>query len=510
MSEDPYPSMEPRTTLAELLTDPESSAPAIIVPSPALIVSYKSLADQVQRLAAQFVGAGLKAGDVVAMVLPNGVEFLVVFLALTRARLVAAPINPASKSAERRSLIAAGQAKAIVAEDGDFATAEAATALSLPVWQPRLESTGVVTLSHLAPSSRISAETPEPDDVALLMYTSGTTAQPKGVPLTHGNVSRSATSIASHYALQPADRSLVVMPLFHGHGLIGAALSTLASGGALIVPPRFSASGFWPLFREHQATWFTAVPTIHQVLLSRADSDGAPDRGPRFIRSCSAALAPVVLAGLEKRFGAPVLEAYGMTEAAHQVASNPLPPLLRKSGTVGPATGVEIAIIDQAGKRLAANAPGEVAVRGPSVMRGYRDNPEANAAAFVEGWFRTGDIGVLDDDGYLSLTGRIKEMINRGGEKISPEEVEAVLLEHRAVAEAAVFGVPDTKYGEEVYAAVVLKGSADEDALKAFCRSRLADFKVPKVIRITSALPKNAMGKIVRRDLPARFNPVSN
>jgi len=502
--------MELRTTLAQLLTEPESSAAAIIAPAPGLVVSYKSLADQIERLASQFVGAGLKAGDVVVMVLPNGVEFLVIFLALTRARLVAAPINPANKGAELRYLIAAGQAKAVVAENSDSGAAEAAAALSLPVWQPRLAPTGVVELVNLAASSRLNAEAPKPDDVALLMYTSGTTGQPKGVPLTHRNVSCSATTIAAHYALQPEDRSLVVMPLFHGHGLIGAALSTLASGGTLIVPPRFAASGFWPLFREHHATWFTAVPTIHQVLLLRADGDGAPDHGPRFIRSCSAALAPVVLANLEKRFGAPVLEAYGMTETAHQAASNPLPPHPHKSGTVGLATGVEIATIDEAGKQLPANTAGEVVIRGPSVMHGYRDNPEANAAAFVEGWFRTGDIGVLDNAGYLSLTGRIKEMINRGGEKISPKEVEAVLLEHPAVAEAAVFGVSDTKYGEEVWAAVVLKSSANENEIEAFCRSRLADFKVPKVIRITSSLPKNAMGKIVRHDLAVLFKAVSN
>ena len=473
------------------------------------MVSYKSLAEQVEKLAAQFCGAGLRAGDVVAIILPNGLEFLAVFLALTRARLVAAPINPAEKSAELHFFIAAGQARAVIAESGNSMAAEAAAALALPIWQPRLESSGIVSLPQLSPSSRTGVDAPKRDDVALLMYTSGTTGQPKRVPLTHANVLCSAVDIASHYALKPADRSLVVMPLFHGHGLIGAALSTLASGGVLIVPPRFSASGFWPLFREHQATWYTAVPTIHQVLLARADSDGAPDRGARFIRSCSAALAPTVLTNLEKRFGAPVLEAYGMTEAAHQVASNPLPPLPHKPATVGLATAVEIAIIDGTGRRLGANAPGEVVVRGPSVMNGCRDNREANAAAFIDGWFRTGDLGVLDSDGYLSLTGRIKEMINRGGEKISPEDIEAVLLEHPAVAEAAAFGVPDAKYGEEVWAAVVLKGAADADGLKAFCRVRLADFKVPHTIYITSALPKNATGKIERRELAARFKSVS-
>jgi len=298
---------------------------------------------------------------------------------------------------------------------------------------------------------------------------------------------------------------LVVMPLFHGHGLIGAALATLASGGTAIVPPRFSASQFWDLFRKHGATWYTAVPTIHEVLLERADKDGAPDRGPRFIRSCSSALAPAVLANLEKRFGAPVLEAYGLTEAAHQVSSNPLPPRPHKPGSVGFGTGVEIAIIDEQGRHLPTNHHGEVVVRGPDVMRGYRNDPDATAAIFIDGWLRTEDAGLLDDDGYLFLTGRIKELINRGGEKIAPSEIDDVLLEHPAVAEAAAFGVPDAKYGEEVWAAVVLKGETDAKQLQEFARTRLADFKVPKVIVITSALPKNETGKIERRDLAALF-----
>jgi len=248
------------------------------------------------------------------------------------------------------------------------------------------------------------------------------------------------------------------------------------------------------------------VPTIHQVLLARADSDSAPHRGLRFIRSCSAALAPATLAQLERRFGAPVLEAYGMTEAAHQVASNPPPPRPHKPGTVGVGTA-EVAVIDDAGHHLGANMPGEVVVRGPTVMRGYRNNPEANAAAFIDGWFRTGDRGVLDADGYLALIGRIKELINRGGEKISPAEVDAVLLEHPAVAEAAAFGIPDAKYGEEICAAVVLKADADANELAAYCRSRLADFKVPKAFHIVAALPKGPTGKIQRRELSAMFKP---
>jgi acyl-CoA synthetase (AMP-forming)/AMP-acid ligase II len=253
------------------------------------------------------------------------------------------------------------------------------------------------------------------------------------------------------------------------------------------------------------------VPTIHQILLSRADADNAPHGGLRFIRSCSAALAPVVFAQLEERFGAPVLEAYGMTEASHQMSSNPLPKEgARKPGTVGRGTGVEIVILDERGNVLPHGQPGEVSIRGRNVMHGYRNNPEANASSFSSGYFRTGDQGVLDADNYLTLTGRLKELINRGGEKISPLEVDAVLLEHPAVAEAVSFAVPDPKYGEEVHGAVVLKGDAQPDEIVAFCRDRLADFKVPKQVYITDALPRTATGKIQRRHVAAHFLKQSN
>ncbi len=345
-----------------MLADPRSSAPAIISTSPLVVVSYKALAEQIERLSEQLRSAGLKPGDCVAIVLPNSLEFLVVFLALTHARLIAAPLNPADKPDEIRFFIEDAQAQAVVAEGGDLTVRVATAGLGLPIWQPRVDSRGVVQLPELPSASRASIDAPNPDDIALFAYTSGTTGRPKCVPLTHANVLWSAREIATHYDLTSADCSLVVLPLFHGHGLIGATLSTLASGGSVIVPPRFSASEFWKLFREHHATWYSAVPTIHQVLLERANSDGAPHSGPRFIRSCSAPLAPTILTKLENRFGAPVLEAYGMTEAAHQVATNPLPPLVRKPGTVG--LSAEISIIDENGRHLASNTPGEVVVRG--------------------------------------------------------------------------------------------------------------------------------------------------
>jgi acyl-CoA synthetase (AMP-forming)/AMP-acid ligase II len=493
--------MTTRSSLAELLADPGSPAPAIISTSPLVVASYKALAEQIERLSGQLRNAGLNPGECVAIVLPNSLEFLVVLLALTHAKLVAAPLSPADKPDEIRFFIEDAQARAVVAEGANVAVREATAGLGLPIWQPRADSRGVVELPELPTASRTSIDAPGPDDVALFLYTSGTTGRPKCVPLTHANLLWSSRNIAAHYALTSADCSLVVLPLFHGHGLIGATLSTLASGGSVVVPPRFSASEFWKQFREHRATWYSAVPTVHQVLLARADSDGAPHSGPRFIRSCSAPLPSTILTKLEDRFGAPVVEAYGMTEASHQVATNPMPPLPRKPGSVG--IGAGISVIDKMGRHLVANTPGEVVVRGPNVMSGYRNNPEANAAAFIDGWFRTGDIGVIDSDGYLALTGRIKDLINRGGEKISPAEVEAVLLEHPAVAEAAVFGVPDAKYGEEVSAAVVLRAAASAQQLQAYCRTRLADYKVPKLIHMVSAIPKNAMGKVQRSNLAA-------
>jgi len=488
-------------TLGRLLADPASGNLAVIDEATGLSVSYRALADQVERLAAAFGNAGAGRGDAIALILPNGLEFLVVCLALARAGVIASPLDPALTESELQGFISDTGARAVVTRADSGAAAAAATGLAVPIWTPSVDASGLVHLEGVETTLRGSPAEPGAEDIALFLHTSGTEGKPKVVPLTHANVALSAQHIAAHYALTPADRSLVVLPLFHGHGLIGAALSTLASGGTVIVPPRFSASHFWQSFRSHGATWYTAVPTIHQILLERADANDAPRSGARFIRSCSAPIDRTVVCQLEKRLGAPLIEAYGLTEASHQVASNPLPPGVRVGGTVGFGSGTEIAIVDSNGRHQPVNTSGEVIVRGPTVMHGYRDNPDANANAFVDGWFRTGDTGSLDGEGYLTITGRIKDIINRGGEKISPSEIESVLLLHPAVAEAAAFPVPDPKYGEDVEAAVVLKGDTDAEALRSFCRERLASFKVPRRIRIVSGLPKNALGKLKRRAL---------
>ncbi len=495
-------------TLADLFSRAEPGHSAIILPDDGSATSYQNFADQVERLAATLRQAGLQPGQAVAIVLPNGLEYLATFLAATRARLIAAPLNAAYKADEFRFYLEDSEARAVIAPPGDHAVREVAAALNLPVWTAVRDSAGQVRLEGpgIGTGSARDLEPPQPQDIALFLHTSGTTSRPKGVPLTHANLMASIQNIAAHYRLSPNDIGLVVMPLFHVHGLMGATLSSFWSGATVVVPPRFSAATFWPAVRAQRVNWYSAVPTIHQILLSRADEDNAPRQtGFRFIRSCSAALAPVTLAQLEARFGAPVLEAYAMTEASHQMCANPLPPAAHKPGSVGPGANVDVGIMDESGNLLPVGSAGEVVVRGANVTAGYHKNPEANRQAFTNGWFRTGDRGVLDGDGYLTLIGRIKELINRGGEKISPLEIDAALLLHPAVAEVAAFGVPDAKYGEEVHAAVALKASVTVDELQAHCRSQLADFKVPKVIHIVKELPRTATGKVQRRNVAAVF-----
>jgi acyl-CoA synthetase (AMP-forming)/AMP-acid ligase II len=501
-------------TLRDLLTFGNSTYPALVVPEGGPVVTYHSLRNQIEALATTLQALGLGRGDRVAMALPNGIEIITAFLSITAAAATAAPLNPAYTAEEFRFYLEDIEAKALIVPPGGGEQARAVAPTGTLLIETSLSPPGRVRfeIAGSSASSRVQTD-PTPDDVALFLHTSGTTSRPKGVPLSHTNLLASAANVVATYALTPADVSLCVMPLFHVHGLVASTLATLRSGGTIVVPPRFSAGAFWPAVKTHRATWYTAVPTIHQVLLTRADQDQAPASGTsglRFIRSCSSALAPATMAGLEARFGCPVVEAYGMTEAAHQMASNPLPPAPRRPGSVGRGTGVQVAIMSDADTLLPAGSQGEVVIQGPNVTRGYHNNPEANAAAFTNGWFRTGDQGILDADGYLTLVGRLKELINRGGEKISPREIDEALLTHPAVAEAVCFGVPDAKYGEEVAAAVVLRSEASEAELAAHCRERLSAFKVPKTIYLVTQIPRTATGKIQRRVVAAAFaNPTA-
>ena len=488
-------------TLARLLENAPADKIAIVLPEQDIRVSYGALRAQVQAVAEQLAAAGVGPGDRVASALPNGLPAIVSFLAASIAG-TAAPLNPAYKEDEFRFYLEDTAAKVLLLPPEGADEARRAAGDRVPVLGIDVDATGTVSLTGVA--GRKPVAPPAVDDVALVLHTSGSTGRPKRVPLKHANLSISAQNVARSYELTDADVSLCVMPLFHVHGLVASTLATLSTGGTVVVPAKFSPLSFWRVARDHGVTWYSAVPTLHQLLLARAGEPGDPAKKPagterlRFIRSCSAALPPPVMHALEAAFGAPVLEAYGMTEAAHQMASNPLPPAPHKPGSVGRGTDVRVSIMDKEGRHLAQGEQGEVVIQGPNVIRGYENNPEANAVSFVDGWFRTGDQGYLDAEGYLHLVARIKELINRGGEKISPREIDEVLLTHPAVAEAVCFGVPHRTWGEEVAAAVVLRDTASEADLLAYCRERLADFKRPKQIHITDAIPRTATGKIQR------------
>jgi len=493
-------------TLADLLPSGCERQRAVVIPEGGPQLTYAELRERISALADALSRNGIRGGDRVAIVLPNGLEFLAAFLAVTSLGAIAAPLNPTFTVDEYRSYMAVLGAGAAILGPGAQAARDAAAALQLSVCEAQLSVGAQVRLEAISTRCATpgTVEIPGPDDVALLLHTSGTTSRPKGVPLTHRNLMTAVQTIRSCYRLTPADVSLVVMPLFHVHGLLGATLSALGAGGTVVLQPRFSARSFCGTVTRYGVTWYSAVPTIHRSVLQRAVEEKLPAGKLRFIRSCSAALTPELWGQLEDRFGAPVVQAYGMTEAAHQIASNPLPPRSCKRSTVGIATGLAITIRDEKGTILPTGMRGEVVISGDSVTPGYDNNPEANAAAFIGRWLRTGDEGWLDGDGFLTLTGRIKEMINRGGEKISPLEVEAVLSAHPAVAEAACFGVPDEKYGEEIHAAVVLKAEVSEQELMAFCREHVAQFKAPKRISVVKDLPRTTTGKIQRQQLAAR------
>jgi len=473
-------------------------------------IDHAALWRSVERLAGRLRAAGLGPGDRIAIVLPNGPEMALVLLAAMSVGC-AAPLNPKYREEEFRFYLDDLRAAALVTDGGAPAALSAApdgTAiigllgnglsvdLDVPTGQPAAASTAA---AH-------SAARPTADDEALVLHTSGTTSRPKIVPLRQRNLAASAQNIAAALRLTAADRSLTVMPLFHIHGIMAGLLAPLSAGGSVVATPGFDAFKFHRWLDELRPTYYTAVPTMHQMVLARSP-EAHRATSLRFVRSSSASLPGPVLDGLRELFDVPIVEAYGMTEASHQMTCNPLPPGEPKRGSVGVATGIQVAILDAGGRLLPPGDRGEVAIRGTTVVDGYENNPAANEAAFTDGWFRTGDEGMLDDDGYLFLTGRLKEQINRGGEKISPLEIDEVLLRHPDVAEAVTFAIPHDKLGEEVGAAVVLVEGhvATEAELRDFLRAQLAPFKVPKQIVLVTEIPKGATGKIQRIGLAARL-----
>src|SRR5215813_2232818 len=386
-------------TLLELIQQAPAERTAIILPDSGIRITYKHFVDQVKAMADALASLGIQKGDRVATYLPNGLPAVVSFLAASVAG-TAAPLNPGYREDEVNFYLEDTAAKVLLCPpDGAPEARQAAAARGVPVYALEMDATGYVRIVG-APTGK-SASRPSPDDTALVLHTSGSTGRPKRVPIMHRNLAASTKNIVATYNLTPEDVALCVMPLFHVHGLVASTLSTLLSGGTVAVPNKFNPLSFWRTVRDTKATWYSAVPTIHNLLLSRAGEDRpAGAEGLRFIRSCSASLPAEMMEQMERVFGVPVLEAYGMTEASHQMASNPQPPSARKPGSVGPGTGVQIGIMDEPGNLLPAGERGEVVIQGPNVVSGYENNPEANQKSFVSGWFRTGDQGFLDGDGY--------------------------------------------------------------------------------------------------------------
>jgi acyl-CoA synthetase (AMP-forming)/AMP-acid ligase II len=502
--------MPDATTVSELLAAGRDDATAIGAPDRESL-DYAGLRNHVRSTVEALNARGIGRNDRVAIVLPNGPEMATAFVAIACAATTA-PLNPAYREEEFEFYLSDLRARALVVEQGsDSPAVSAARSLGIPLLEI-VPGAAAGTFSFAGgPEAGAGADggLAQADDVALVLHTSGTTSRPKIVPLTHRNLCASARNIRTTLALTPEDRCLNVMPLFHIHGLMAAIMASLSAGASVVCTPGFNALKFFGWLQDARPSWYTAVPTMHQAILARAPRsreivDGAE---LRFIRSSSSSLPPQVMTALEQTFDAPVIEAYAMTEASHQMTSNPLPPRPRKPGTVGVAAGPEVSIMDEAGSLLPNGSVGEIVIRGDNVTLGYENNPKANAENFTNGWFRTGDQGVMDEEGYLSITGRLKEIINRGGEKISPREVDDVLMDHPAVQQVVTFAVPHPKLGEDVAAAVVLREGqeATERDIRDFAATHLADFKVPRKVLFLDEIPKGATGKLQRIGLAEKL-----
>ena len=475
--------------------------------------TFGALAGHVLGVGGSLRASGIEADDRVALVVENGPEAASAFLGISSAA-VCAPLNPVYRAPELEFYLRDLRARALVVSASlDTPARDVAVALGIDVLELHTDpaaAAGLFALDGVRAVGDMPDLVTHPGTEALVLHTSGTTARPKIVPLAHHHLIASARNVAATLGLGSADRCLNVMPLFHIHGLVAALLASLSAGGSVACTPGFHQLRFFEWLSTLAPTWTTAVPTMHQAVLERGRRDPSlfAGNGLRLVRSSSAALPVPVLEGLEDMLGIPVVEAYGMTEAAHQMTSNPLPPAARKPGSVGLPAGPEIAILDSEGNTLPVGEVGEVAIRGSNVFDGYESNPEANAVAFTTGWFRTGDEGRLDEDGYLILHGRLKEIINRAGEKVSPLEVDDVLLRHPAVAQAVTFGMPDERLGEEVAAAVVLRAGVDigERELQDFVAQTVAPFKVPRRIVFIDEIPKGPTGKLQRIGLAAQLD----
>ncbi|MCP8941013.1 AMP-binding protein [Alsobacter sp. SYSU M60028] len=481
---------------------------ASLVAADGRTLPFARLAARLDEIGSELARLGFGRGDRLALMLPDGPEFALVFLAIA-GQATAAPLNPAQAPETLAGYVADTGAKAILASAPCWAAArDVAGRLGLSLIELAPETGEVASFAlrgePVGPPREVAA--PSPEDVAYLLPTAGTTGRPKVVPVRHSMVMASCRVMRDWLELSPDDRCLDVMPLFHSHGILNGVIWPLSAGGSTVCPPKFDPRLFFDWFAATRPSWYTAVPAIHQAVVSHAAAHADKLAGGRlrFVRSSSAALSAALLAELDALFGVPVIETYGLTETGPLVTS-PLAPGRQKPGKAGRPSGPEVRVTDQAGAPLPAGRSGEIVARGPTIMAGYERNDAANADAFRDGWFRTGDLGWFDEDGYLTVSGRLKEQINRGGEKIAPLDVDNALLSHPAVREAACFAVPHPTLGEDIAAAAVLRPGmeAAPEALRAHVLARLDAHRTPRLIRIVDALPRSAAGKIERGKIAA-------
>lgn len=501
-------------TVRELIERNAQSQPDkvfLIAPESGKRMSYARLQAHSRDIAARLDALGIAEGEKVAYLLPNGYWTTVFLLGVMYAGRVIVPLNAVSGDAALSYVIDHSDTRVILVNDelaDRFASVLSGLGDELRLIRADVDEGPQWPCE---PVDGASLAAPSGDEDAILMYTSGTTGRPKGVLLSQANVVAGGRNTAEAHQLTAEDRGLCVLPLYHINAQMVTVMGPLVTGGSVLMPHRFGTSSFWPLIAEHACTWFSVVPTIIAYLLEQAEREGF-DRDAlgglpalRFGRSASAPLAPEMHRAFEETFGVPIVETMGLTETAAQILSNPMPPAMPKYGSPGIAIGNQAKIVDEAGRECPRGTPGELMIRGANVTKGYYKNLEATSAALEpDGWLHTGDVAYCDEDGFFFITGRIKELIIKGGENIAPREIDEALYEHPAVLEAAGFGMPDKRYGQEVMACVALKPGAvcSEHELSELLESRLGPFKKPKRIYFMQDLPKGPSGKIQRLKLP--------
>ena len=461
-----------------------------------------------EKISRQLAAKNIINSDRAAIVLPNGPLMASSFLSIS-SYMSAAPLNPSYKQEEFEFYLDDLKPKFLLVEPNSKSLAViAAKNLNIPVFEMKISDNQPLGTFELF-DKETDYKNPNDYDEALVLHTSGTTSRPKIVPLSNLNIFTSAVNISKSLKLTADDHCLNIMPLFHIHGLIAVLSASAKVGASVCASNGFNALKFLDLAETQNITWYSGVPTMHQAILLRAqkNSDKAKKLNLRFIRSSSASLPPAIFEQLNDIFQTPVIEAYGMTEATHQMASNPLPPAIQKPGLVGMPAGPEICIMNDKNEKLSQGEIGEICIKGDNVTNGYENNPEANKQSFVNDWFRTGDEGFFDEDGYLKISGRLKEIINKGGEKISPLEVDNILMDFPPIDQALCFGYKDKMLGEDIAVAIKLKEnkSCTEDDIKSYANEKLAKFKIPKKIFIVEDIPKGATGKLQRIGLAKKF-----